>query len=175
MVSVWGQNAPSANDVPGSQAGIHLVSPRPTGDWTMPAGDYANTRFSPLSEINTGNVKNLHIVGMMADGIPHGHEGGPVVVNKTLYMGTPFPNYLIALDLTKPGYPMKWRFEPNPDGRSRESHVATSSIEALVTQTEKLFTTLSTTRVRRGSSTAEPSKGNPRPQRTGPMWSASST
>ena len=119
MASVWGQNAPSATEVPGSQAGIHLVSPLPTGDWTMPAGDYANTRFSPLSQINTGNVKNLHIVGMMADGIPHGHEGGPLVVNKTLYMVTPFPNYLIALDLTKPGYPMKWRFEPNPDGRSQ--------------------------------------------------------
>ena len=119
MVSVWAQNAPSATDVPGSQSGIHLVSPLPTGDWTMPAGDYANTRFSPLSQINTGNVKNLHVVGMMADGIPHGHEGGPLVVNKTLYMVTPFPNYLIALDLTKPGYPMKWRFEPNPDGRSQ--------------------------------------------------------
>jgi lanthanide-dependent methanol dehydrogenase len=118
-VSAAGQNAPSATDIPGSQPGIHLVSPLPTGDWTMPAGDYANTRFSPLSQINTGNVKNLHVVGMMADGIPHGHEGGPLVVNKTLYMVTPFPNYLIALDLTKPGYPMKWRFEPNPDGRSQ--------------------------------------------------------
>ncbi len=119
VAAVWGQNAPSATDVPGSQPGIHLVSPLPTGDWTMPAGDYANTRFSPLSQINTGNVKNLHIVGMMADGIPHGHEGGPLVVNKTLYMVTPFPNYLIALDLTKPGYPMKWKFEPNPDVRSQ--------------------------------------------------------
>ena len=119
VASVWGQNAPSANEVPGSQPGIHLVSPLPIADWTMPAGDYANTRFSPLSQINTGNVKNLHVVGMMADGIPHGHEGGPLVVNKTLYMVTPFPNYLIALDLTKPGYPMKWRFEPNPDARSQ--------------------------------------------------------
>ncbi len=117
-ISLLGQNSPSASDVPGSQPGIHLVSPLPTGEWTMPAGDYANTRFSPLTQINTGNVKNLHIVGMMADGIPHGHEGGPLVVNKTLYMVTPFPNYLIALDLTKPGYPMKWKFEPNPDQRS---------------------------------------------------------
>ena len=84
VASVWGQNAPSANGIPGSQPGIHLVSPLPIADWTMPAGDYANTRFSPLSQINTGNVKNLHVVGMMADGIPHGHEGGPLVVNKTL-------------------------------------------------------------------------------------------
>lgn len=111
-------NASNATEVPGSQPGIHLVSPLPTGDWSMPAGDYANTRFSPLSQINTGNVKNLHIVDMMADGIPHGHEGGPLVVNKTLYMVTPFPNYLIAVDLTKPGYPTKWKYDPNPDQRS---------------------------------------------------------
>ena len=117
--NLFGQStSANSSDVPGSQPGIHLVSPLPNGDWSMPAGDYANTRFSPLSQINTGNVKNLHIVDMMADGIPHGHEGGPLVVNKTLYMVTPFPNELIALDLTKPGYPMKWKFEPNPDQRS---------------------------------------------------------
>lgn len=118
VMPLIGQTPPSPNEVPGSQAGIHLVSPLPTGEWTMPAGDYANTRFSPLSQINTGNVKNLHIVGEMADGIPHGHEGGPLVVNNTLYMVTPFPNYLIALDLNKPGFPVKWKFEPNPDQRS---------------------------------------------------------
>ncbi len=104
--------------VNGSKPGIRIISPLPDGQWTIPAGDYANTRFSPLSQINTGNVKNLHIVSMTATGIPHGHEGQPLVVNNTLYMVTPFPNYLIALDLTKPGYPMKWKFEPNPDPRS---------------------------------------------------------
>jgi lanthanide-dependent methanol dehydrogenase len=117
--SLLGQNnKTNANDVPGSQPGIRLISPLPTGEWTMPSGDYANTRFSPLSQINTGNVKNLHITGMMSTGIPHGHEGGPLVVNKTMYVVTPFPNYLIALDLTKHGYPMKWKFEPNPDQRA---------------------------------------------------------
>ena len=116
----------NSNDVPGSQPGIHLVSPLPTGDWTMPAGDYANTRFSPLSQITTSNVKNLHIVGMMADGIPHGHEGRPLVVDKTLYMVTPFPNNLIALDLTKPGYPMKWKYATATPIRGRlESPAAT--------------------------------------------------
>ncbi len=104
--------------VSGSKPGIRVISPLPDGQWTIPAGDYANTRFSPLSQINTGNVKNLHIVSMTSTGIPHGHEGQPLVVDNTLYMVTPFPNYLVALDLTKPGYPMKWKFEPNPDPRS---------------------------------------------------------
>ncbi|HEX4485278.1 MAG TPA: PQQ-dependent dehydrogenase, methanol/ethanol family [Terriglobales bacterium] len=111
-------NKGSSNDVPGWQPGVHLISPLPTGEWVMPSGDYANTRFSPLAQINTENVKNLHITGMMSTGIPHGHEGGPLIVNKTMYVVTPFPNYLIALDLTKPDYPMKWKFEPNPDPRS---------------------------------------------------------
>ena len=84
----------------------------------MPAGDYGNTRFSPLDKINTHNVQNLHVVATTSTGIPHGHEGQPLVVNNTLYMVTPFPNNLIALDLTKPGFPQKWIFRPNPDIRS---------------------------------------------------------
>jgi PQQ-dependent dehydrogenase (methanol/ethanol family) len=101
--------------VPGQRGDIQLVSPVPNGEWTLPAGDYANTRFSPLSQINTGNVKNLKVVGTMSTGIPHGHEGQPLVVNNTMYVVTPFPNDLIALDLTKPGFPMKWKFMPYPN------------------------------------------------------------
>jgi PQQ-dependent dehydrogenase (methanol/ethanol family) len=33
-------------------------------------------------------------------------------------MVTPYPNDLIALDLTKPGFPSKWTFQPHPDIRS---------------------------------------------------------
>ena len=106
LLAVFGTNAGtraaraqangSTTDIPGSLPGIHLVSPVAAGQWTMPAGDYANTRFSPLDKINTQNVQNLHIVATMSTGIPHGHEGQPLVVNNTLYMVTPFPNNLIA-------------------------------------------------------------------------------
>ena len=102
-------------NIPGELPSIHLVSPVANGQWTMPAGDYGNTRYSPLSQINTTNVQNLHVVGTVSTGIPHGHEGGPLVVGSTLYMVTPFPNNLIAIDLTKPGLPKKWIFSPNPD------------------------------------------------------------
>jgi PQQ-dependent dehydrogenase (methanol/ethanol family) len=105
-------------NIPGALPNIHLVSPVPDGQWTQPAGDYANTRYSPLSQINTGNVKNLHLVGTMAIGIPHGFEGQPLVVGSTMYIVTPYPNYLIALDLTKPGFPMKWKFQPHPNIQS---------------------------------------------------------
>jgi lanthanide-dependent methanol dehydrogenase len=115
-----GAQAPgSTSDVPGALPGIHIISPVANGQWTMPAGDYGNTRYSPLNQINASNVQNLHIAATMSTGIPHGHEGGPLVVGKTLYMVTPFPNNLIALDLTQPGFPQKWIFRPNPDPESQ--------------------------------------------------------
>src|SRR5690242_3930281 len=68
-------NAPNGmtNDIPGAQQGIHLISPVPSGQWTLPAGDYANTRYSPLAQINTSNVQKLHVVAAYSTGIPHGH------------------------------------------------------------------------------------------------------
>lgn len=108
----------SVNPPPGSLPGVHPVAPLADGQWTMPAGDYGNLRYSPLDKINTQNVQNLHLVATQETGIPHGHEGQPLVVNGTLYMVTPFPNQLIALDITKPGFPQKWVFSPHPDNRA---------------------------------------------------------
>jgi PQQ-dependent dehydrogenase (methanol/ethanol family) len=105
-------------DIPGALPGIHLITPVPDGQWIHPAGDYANTRYSPLSKINTNNVQNLHMVSSYAVGIPHGFEGQPLVVGDTLYLVTPYPNNLIALDLTKPGFPQKWIYQPHPEIRS---------------------------------------------------------
>ena len=50
------------------------------------------------------NVQNLHITTTMSTGIPHGHEGQPLVVNNTLYIVTPFPNNLIALISRNPAF-----------------------------------------------------------------------
>ena len=71
-------------NIPGSLPNIHLVSPVANWQWTMPAGDYGNLRYSPLSQINANNVHGLHVVANMSDGIPHGHEGGPLVVGSTI-------------------------------------------------------------------------------------------
>ena len=117
------QNTPKTpkgmtTSIPGELPGIHLVSPVPDGQWILPAGDFANTRYSPLSQITNKNVQSLHVVATMSDGIDHGQEGQPLVVDNTLYWVTPFPNNLIAYDLTKPGFPIKWTFEPHPSRRA---------------------------------------------------------
>lgn len=111
-------HAASAPNVPGALPNVHVVSPLPDREWTVPAGDLANTRFSTLSQITTGNVSNLKLVATLSTGIPHGHEGGPLVVNNTMYMITPFPNDLLAIDLKNPQGPLKWTYHPNPDGRA---------------------------------------------------------
>ena len=108
----------AAPNVPGAAPGIRLISPLPAGEWRLPLGDYANTRFSVLDQINTSNVKNLKVITTLSTGIPQGHEGQPLIVNNTMYIVTPYPNNLIALDLTKPGGTLKWIYEPHPDSRS---------------------------------------------------------
>lgn len=54
------------------------------GQWTMPAKNYASTRFSGLSGINTGNVRNLRVAWTFSTGATRGHEAAPLVVNNTM-------------------------------------------------------------------------------------------
>jgi glucose dehydrogenase len=113
-----GGRGPEHTSVPGAAPTIRLVSEVSTGEWRMPAGDYGNLRYSTLDTIKTTNVMNLHVVTTFSTGVPHGHEGQPLVFGNTMYVVTPFPNNLIAVDLTKPGGAVKWIYEPHPDPRS---------------------------------------------------------
>jgi alcohol dehydrogenase (cytochrome c) len=78
----------------------------------MAAKNYANTRFSTLDQVNATNVKQLKLAWSFSTGLTRGQEAGPLVVNNTMYILTPWPNLLYALDLTKPGAPAKWTFTP---------------------------------------------------------------
>jgi len=82
------------------------------GQWIMPAKNYASTRFSGLNQINAANVKNLKVAWTFSTGSDRGEEAAPIVVNNTMYIVTPFPNTLYALDLTQPGAPAKWSYKP---------------------------------------------------------------
>jgi len=104
--------------VEGARADIKLVAPLPAGEWHLPGGDYAHTRYSPLAQITTTNAGSLKVITTVSTGIPRGHEGGPLVVGHTMYVVTPFPNNLMALDLTKPGGALLWMYEPHPDPRA---------------------------------------------------------
>jgi PQQ-dependent dehydrogenase (methanol/ethanol family) len=79
----------------------------------MPAKNYSSTRFSGLNQINTGNVKNMKVAWTFSTGVTRGQEAAPIVVNNTMYIVTPFPNIVFALDLNKSGS-LKWKYEPKP-------------------------------------------------------------
>jgi lanthanide-dependent methanol dehydrogenase len=84
-------------------------------DWASQAGDYANHRYSTLSQINASNVGGLQVAWTMSTGVLRGHEGSPLVVGNTMYIHTPFPNNVYAINLADQTY--KWKYEPKQDGQ----------------------------------------------------------
>ena len=84
------------------------------GQWRMAPKDYANLRYSGLDQITTENVKNLQVAFTFSTGVTQGHEAAPLVVDNTMYVVTPYPNYLYALDLAQPGASMQWKYDPKP-------------------------------------------------------------
>ena len=70
-------------------------------EWAMPTGDYANTRFSKLKQINASNVGKLQVAWTFSTGVLRGHEGGPLIIDNVMYVHTPFPNKVYALDLSQ--------------------------------------------------------------------------
>ncbi len=88
-------------------------------EWRMPARDYANTRFSPLDEITPSNASQLQLAFSFSTGVEKGHEAAPIVVGDTMYVVTPYPNYVFAFDLTRPGANVKWKFDPKTNASAQ--------------------------------------------------------
>jgi PQQ-dependent dehydrogenase (methanol/ethanol family) len=95
------------------------AAPKDDGQWPMAAKNYAATRFSSLDQINASTVKNLQVAFTFSLGVVKGEEAAPLVVNNTMYIVTAYPNNLFALDLTKPGAPLKWEYQPFPEPASQ--------------------------------------------------------
>jgi PQQ-dependent dehydrogenase (methanol/ethanol family) len=99
----------------GASANDQLIQlSKDANQWVMPAGDYANTRYSALDQINKDNVKNLHPIWTFSTGVLRGHEGGPLVIGDVMYISTPYPNNVFALDLNNNGR-ILWKYEPKQD------------------------------------------------------------
>ena len=84
-----------------------------SNNWAMATGDYANTRYSKLDQINAGNVGSLKVAWTFSTGVLRGHEGNPLVIGNMMYVHTPFPNNVYALNLDNGQ--IVWRYEPKQD------------------------------------------------------------
>ena len=82
--------------------------------WVMPTGNYANHRYSALDQITSDNVGDLKVAWTFSTGVLRGHEGNPLVVGDMMYVHTPFPNKVIALDLSNDAS-IAWEYEPKQD------------------------------------------------------------
>jgi lanthanide-dependent methanol dehydrogenase len=86
---------------------------RDPGQWVMPGHDYGLTRFSPLDQINTGNIGQLQVAWTFSVGVDRGQESAPLVVDGTLIVVSPYPNRVFALDATTGD--LKWTYVPDTD------------------------------------------------------------
>ena len=85
--------------------------------WPMAPRDYANTRYSPLDQINTGNASLLTLAWSFSVGANRGQEAAPIVVDGTMYVVAPYfgvhPNQVFALDAATGA--LKWSYAPKPN------------------------------------------------------------
>ena len=95
-----------------ANSGVEKLTQNPA-NWATALGNYSGTRYSRLDQINTQNVKNLQPAWFFSTGVLRGHEGGPLVVNGILYIHTPFPNIVYALDQKTQS--VIWEYTPTMD------------------------------------------------------------
>ena len=82
-------------------------------NWAAQAGNMENHRYSQLKQINKANVKNMKVAWMFSTGVLRGHEGSPLVIGDMMYLHSPFPNKVFAMDLNT--QKIVWKYEPKQD------------------------------------------------------------
>src|SRR5471030_2978398 len=82
-------------------------------NWAMQAGDMYNQRYSKLKQINTSNVGKMQVAWTFSTGVLRGHEGSPLVIGDTMYLHSPFPNKVFAINLDD--QEIIWKYTPKQD------------------------------------------------------------
>jgi len=102
----------AAPTIASANSGVEKLTKNPA-NWATALGNYAGTRYSELNQINAKNVKNLQPAWSFSTGVLRGHEGGPLVVGDVIYIHTPFPNTVYAIDQATQS--VIWEFTPSMD------------------------------------------------------------
>src|SRR5215472_9007037 len=79
-------------------------------DWPQPGGNFGSQRFSPLTQVNTGDASRLQVAWTMSLGTDRGLEGQPLVVGNTMYTVSAYPNYVTAINIGNDQ--IKWKYVP---------------------------------------------------------------
>lgn len=85
-------------------------------DWLMTRRTYDGWGYSPLDQINAGNVKRLRPVWTMSTGMNNGHEAAPVVNGGVMFVTSSY-NQVLAVD-AKAGT-ILWKYRSESPGSVR--------------------------------------------------------
>ncbi|MEJ6067438.1 membrane-bound PQQ-dependent dehydrogenase, glucose/quinate/shikimate family, partial [Psychrobacter sp. 16-Bac2893] len=99
----------------------------PDGEWSAYGRTNYGQRYSPLTQINTNNVKNLELAWQIQTGDVKGpndigettYQATPLKIGNALYMCTPH-NWLLALDADS-GKTL-WKFDPKVEKNLQRQH-----------------------------------------------------
>ena len=69
--------------------------------------------------ITPGNVRDLRPILSLPTGRPEAHAVTPAVAGGLLFMLTPFPHTLVAVDPAAPAAPVRWRYTPAADSMAQ--------------------------------------------------------
>ena len=106
------------------------------GEWPAYGRDPGGSRYSPLTQINRDDVKNLKVAWTYRTGAADvkgrsahnaAFEATPIFVDGTLYLSTPF-NRVIALDPLKGTE--RWSFDPKVDLTTGYSEVSSRGVSS---------------------------------------------
>jgi len=91
----------------------YLDDAQAAGDWLVHGGDYAETRFSALDQINEETIARLKPAWVMELDTTRGQEATPLVVDGVMYTSTAWSK-VMALDAGTGK--LLWQFDPENDG-----------------------------------------------------------
>ncbi|MGH0030148.1 MAG: PQQ-dependent dehydrogenase, methanol/ethanol family [Myxococcota bacterium] len=115
---LWAAAAPAA--APGAVDAERIrAADREPGAWPSHGRTYDEQRFSPLDQVNRGNVARLGLAWSYATGTTRGLEATPIVVDGVMY-ATGSWSVVFALD-AKTGREI-WRYDPQvPKAKGRDA------------------------------------------------------
>lgn len=89
----------------------------------MPNINYSGQNYSELDQVNLDNVDDLAVEWTFQLGVSDEAQAPPLVVGDTMYVITPKPNRVYALDLNEQGA-IKWEFRAEADNLDQVIPVA---------------------------------------------------
>jgi alcohol dehydrogenase (cytochrome c) len=85
-------------------------------NWLTYSGGYASQRYSPLTQLNPGNVRNLELKWILPNQVFGAWQSTPLVVDGMMYV-TQRPNDVLAVDAKTGRVFWQYRYTVSPDAR----------------------------------------------------------